>query len=83
MSNPRAVRISGPLTKYVEGFCDELAAQGWLAGLLDARGLGGDQLALLHGVHRRDKAVFPLPRVRAVISSAHRSHTRPGRARRR
>jgi integrase/recombinase XerD len=29
MSNPRAVRISGPLTRYVDGFCDELAGQGY------------------------------------------------------
>lgn len=54
MSNPRPVRISGPLTKYVEGFCDELAAQGYVEGTagmqlqlmahvsrwLDGRGLG-------------------------------------------
>jgi hypothetical protein len=29
MSNLRAVRMSGPLTKYVEGFCDELTGQGY------------------------------------------------------
>ena len=30
-------------------FTEYVATQDWLAGLLDARGLGGDQLALLHG----------------------------------
>jgi len=29
MSNARAVRIRGPLTKYVDGFCDELSRQGY------------------------------------------------------
>lgn len=29
MDNPRAVRISGPLTAYVDGFCAELAEQGY------------------------------------------------------
>ncbi len=29
MSNPRAVRISGPLTMYVDSFCDDLAGQGY------------------------------------------------------
>jgi integrase/recombinase XerD len=29
MSNPRAVRISGPLTTFVDGFCAELAGQGY------------------------------------------------------
>ena len=29
MSNPRAVRINGPLTMYVDSFCDDLAEQGY------------------------------------------------------
>jgi hypothetical protein len=29
MSDLRAVRMSGPLTRYVDGFCDELAGQGY------------------------------------------------------
>jgi hypothetical protein len=29
MSNPRAVRMTGPLSMYVEGFCDELAGRGY------------------------------------------------------
>lgn len=32
MSNPRAVRIQGPLATYVEGFRDELAGQGYVDG---------------------------------------------------
>jgi site-specific recombinase XerD len=58
MSNPKAVRISGPLTMYVEGFCDELAGQGYvletacvqlrlmahLSGWLESAGLDGGSL---------------------------------------
>lgn len=58
MSNPRAVRISGPLTRYVDGFCDDLAGQGYtpstaslhlrlmaeLSGWLAAQGLEGSDL---------------------------------------
>jgi integrase/recombinase XerD len=54
MSNPRAVRISGPLTTYVDSFCDDLAGQGYalepacvqlrlmahLSRWLDGEGLG-------------------------------------------
>ena len=54
MSNPRAVRISGPLTMYVDSFCDDLAGQGYalepacvqlrlmahLSRWLDGEGLG-------------------------------------------
>lgn len=58
MSNPRAVRISGPLTRYVDDFCDELAGQGYtpytaslhlrlmaeLSGWLAVEGLVGSDL---------------------------------------
>ena len=58
MSNPRTVRMSGPLTKYVEGFCDELTGQGYtrdsasiqlqlvahVSRWLDAEGLGAGDL---------------------------------------
>jgi site-specific recombinase XerD len=58
MSNPRAVRISGPLSGYVDDFCDELAGQGFtpdtaslhlrlmadLSGWLAAEGLEGSDL---------------------------------------
>jgi integrase/recombinase XerD len=46
MSNPRAVRIRGPLARYVEGFCDELAGQGYV------QGSAGMQLQLMAHVSR-------------------------------
>ncbi len=46
MSNPRAVRIRGPLATYVGGFCDELAGQGY------AVASAGVQLQLMAHVSR-------------------------------
>ena len=46
MSDPRAVRMSGPLTVWVEGFCAELARQGY------TRDSAGIQLRLMAHLSR-------------------------------